>query len=120
MTSTSSQLEDKRDAPVATALGVHLCAKQLVDGRDRAQLERLCRYVLHPPLSQERLGWREDGRLLLTLKHVWNHGTLALTLESHDLPVRLCAAIPPPWFNRTRYFGSSNPLRRAHRHNYYR
>ena len=102
MTSTSSQLEDKPDAPVATALGVNLYAKPLVDGRDRVQLEQLCRYFLHPPLSQERLGWREDGRLLLTLKHVWNHGTRALTLES---ALRL---------------GGPVPIRRAHRHRYYR
>ena len=49
--------------------------------------------------------WRPDGRLLLTLKNVWKDGTHALTLEPHDLLVRLCAAIPPPWFNMVRYFG---------------
>jgi hypothetical protein len=30
-------------APVAEALGISVYAKQLVDGRDRRQLERLCR-----------------------------------------------------------------------------
>ena len=63
---------------MAEALGVNVYAKQLVDGRDRAQLERLCRYVMRPPLSQERLEWRSDGRLLLTLKNVWRDGTRAL------------------------------------------
>ncbi len=63
------------EQPIATALGVNLYAKQLVDGRDRAQLERLCRYVMRPPLSQERLEWRADRRLLLTLKNVWKDGT---------------------------------------------
>jgi hypothetical protein len=86
-------------------LGVNLYAKQLVDGRDRPRLERLCRYVMRPPLSQERLEWRSDGRLLLTLKNVWKDGTHALTLEPHDLLVRLCAAIPPPWLNMVSHFG---------------
>ncbi len=74
-------------------------------GNDRKQLERLCRYVMRPPLSQERLEWRNDGRLLLSLKNVWKDGTHALNLEPHDLLVRLCAAIPPPWFNMVRHFG---------------
>jgi len=104
MTSKSSSSEEP-EQPVATALGVNLYAKQVVDGRDRPQLERLCRYVMRPPLSQERLEWRPDGGLLLTLKNVWKDGTHAISLEPHDLLVRLCAAIPPPWFNMVRHFG---------------
>jgi hypothetical protein len=91
--------------PVAEALGVNRYAKQQVDGRDRHQLERLCRSVMRPPLSQERLQWRPDGRLELTLKNVCKDGTSALVVEPEDLPVRLCASIPPPWFNVIRYFG---------------
>ena len=60
---------------------------------------------MRPPLSQERLERRVDGRLELTLKNVWKDGTRALLLEPHDLLVRLCAAVPPPWFNMVRYFG---------------
>ena len=55
-------------------LGVSVYAKQRVDGHDRAQLERLCRYIMRPPLSQERLERRTDGRLELTLKNVWKDG----------------------------------------------
>jgi hypothetical protein len=113
----ATEAGDKPNAtePVAEALGVNVYAKQLVDGRDRAQLERLARYVLRPPLSQERLERRDDGRLQLTLKSVWKDGTRALLLEPHALLVRLCAAIPPPGFHMTRYFGvlSSHS---AHRH----
>lgn len=96
---------DNPDQPVAEALGVNVYAKQLVDGRDRAQLERLARYVLRLPLSQERLEWSADGRLQLTLKNVWKDGTRALLLEPHDLLARLCAAIPPPGFHLTTYWG---------------
>lgn len=111
-------MEDQRARePVAEALGVNVnvYAKQRVDGRDRPQLERLCRYVMRPPLSQERLQWRPDGRLELTLKNVWKDGTRALVLEPFELLVRLCSAIPPPWFNMIRYFGvlSSHSRHRA-------
>jgi len=115
----SSELTQKsrktEGQPVAEALGVSVYAKQRVHGHDRAQLVRLCRYVLRPPLSQERLALREDGRLTLTLKSVWKDGTRALLLEPHDLLVRLCAAVPPPWFNMIRYFGvlSSHSRERA-------
>jgi len=101
--------------PAAEALGVNLYAKQCVNGCNRQELERLCRYVMRPALSQERLEWRSDGRLELTLKNVWKDGTRALALEPHDLLVRLCATIPPPWFNMVRYFGvlSSHSRHRA-------
>jgi hypothetical protein len=100
---------------VAEALGVNLYAKQVLDGRDREKLERLARYVMRPALSQERLAWRPDGRLQLTLKTPWKDGTRALVLEPHDLLVRLCATVPPPWFNMIRYFGvlSSHSRHRA-------
>ena len=93
------------DEPVAAALGVSVYARQVVHGRDRAQLERLCRYAMRPPLSQERLERLDDGRLELTLKSVWRDGTRALLLSPDDLLVRLCAAVPPPWWNMVRYFG---------------
>ena len=93
------------DQPVAEVRGINVHAKQVVDGRDRKQLERLCRYVTRPPLAQERLHKRSDGRLELELKHVWRDGTRAILLEPHDLIARLVAAIPPPRFHLTRYFG---------------
>jgi hypothetical protein len=101
--------------PVAEVFGVNLYAKQQVDGHDRQQLERLCRYVMRPPLSQERLHGRTDGRLEAELKNVRKDGTRALVLEPEDLLVRLCACVPPPWFNLIRYFGvlSSHSRHRA-------
>jgi Putative transposase len=102
-------------APVAEALGVSVYAKQLVDGRDRKQLERLARYITRPPLALERLSRRTDGRLELELKSIWKDGTRAVVLEPHDLIVRLCAAVPAPRLHLLRYFGvlsSHHALRR--------
>lgn len=93
------------DPPVAEVRGVNVHAKQVVDGRDRNQLERLCRYITRPPVGQDRLERRADGRLELTLKKAWRDGTRALVLEPHELITRLIAAIPPPGFHLLRYFG---------------
>ncbi len=51
------------------------------DGRDRARLERLCRYVARPPLSQERLSMHPDGRVKLSFKAAWKDGTHAVLLD---------------------------------------
>ena len=103
------------DEPVANVRGINLYAKQVVDGRDRKQLERLCKYITRPPVAQDRLEQRADGRLELTLKSTWKDGTRAILLEPHDLLTRLVAAIPPPRFHTLRYFGvlSSHSARRA-------
>ena len=94
-----------QDVPAAEVFGVNLYAKQVVDGRDRRQLERLCRYLLRPPIAEERLSLRSDGTLLLEFKKSWRDGTRAVVLSPRDLLVRLCAAIPLPYVNQVRYFG---------------
>jgi hypothetical protein len=96
---------DLPDEPVAEVRGINVYAKQLVDGRDRRRVERLARYITRPPVAQDRLTLRPDGRLELAFKTVWKDGTRALVLEPHDLISRLVAAVPPPRFHTLRYFG---------------
>ena len=83
--------------------GINVHAKQVVDGRDRRQLERLCRYITRPPIAQDRLERLTDGRLELRLKHAWKDGTRALVLEPDDLMVRLVAAVLPAYFHLLRF-----------------
>jgi hypothetical protein len=90
---------------VAEVRGVNVHARQLVDGRDRRQLERLCRYITRPPVAQDRFTARSDGTLELTLKSVWKDGTRAIVFCPEDLVLRLVAAIPPPRWHLVRYFG---------------
>ena len=47
----SNAAPSRQDIPAAEVLGVNLYSKQVVDGRDRRQLERLCRYLLRPPIA---------------------------------------------------------------------
>ena len=90
---------DSATMPVAEVGGVNVHAAVAVDGRDRRQLERLCRYLARPPLSQERLQLYHDGRVRYSFKKAWKDGTHAVLLEPLDFISRLCALIPPPRFH---------------------
>ncbi len=61
--------------------GFDLHANVRVPPNDRAQLEHLCRYVLRPPLVQDRVELRADGRLVVKLKAAWRDGTRHLVFE---------------------------------------
>ncbi len=74
--------------PVAEVGGVNVHAKVAFDGRDRPRLERLCRYLARPPLSQERLSMHPDGRLKLSFNAAWK-GTHAILLDPLDFIGRL-------------------------------
>jgi len=103
------------DEPVAIVSGVNVHAKVRVHGNDRAQLERVCKYLTRPPIANERLTWMSDGRLRYELKRVWKDGTRAVVLGPLDLIARVVAMIPAPRVNMIRYYGclsSHSSLRR--------
>ncbi len=91
---------------VGESLGVNVHAEVAVPARDRARLERLCRYVCRPPIAQERLVEVAGGKLRYLLKKPWSDGTVALVLEPLDLCARIAALITPPRFHMIRYDGA--------------
>jgi len=58
----------------ATFDGFTLHNRVCIAARDRSRLERLCRYVSRPPLANERLSLREDGRLSVKLRRAFRDG----------------------------------------------
>ena len=80
---------------------------------DRAGLERLCRYILRPPLAKDRLQRREDGSIVVGLKRVWSDGTSALVFSPSELVERLVALVPPPRANQVIYRGGSPRTQRG-------
>ena len=90
---------------VGESQGINVHAEVVVPARDRARLERLCRYVCRPPIAQNRLEEMVGGKLSYLLKKPWRDGTVALVLEPMDLIARVCALIPPPRFHMVRYHG---------------
>ena len=89
--------------------GFSLHAGVSVSGRDRAGLERLCRYMGRPALAAQRLEELPDGRLMYRLRHRWRDGTSALVLKPGELLARLAAQVPPPGAHQVRYHGTLAP-----------
>ena len=77
--------------------------------RDRARLERLCRYTARPSVSNERLERRADGSIVLNLKAPWSDGTEQILLEPLELLERLAALVPRPRTNLVLYHGVLAP-----------
>ena len=89
--------------------GMSLHAAIAVPARDRRRLERLCRYVARPPLANDRLEERLDGRLTLRLKTRWRDGTTHILMERSELIERLVPLIPAPRAHQVRYHGILAP-----------
>ena len=60
---------------------------------------QLCRYVLRPPLAEERLRRLADGRVRVELKRPWSDGTTPLLFEPLEFLEKLAALTPRPEIN---------------------
>ena len=89
--------------------GFDLHAGITVPGEQRERLEQLCRYLLRPPISQERLTLRPDGSVLVTLKTPWRDGTTHLRFAPLTLLERLAALTPRPRIKMLIYHGVLAP-----------
>ena len=65
----------------------------------------LCKYILRPPLANERLTIIDDDHVRLDFKKPWSDGTSAVELAPRALIARLAALVPPPKRHLTGYFG---------------
>jgi hypothetical protein len=106
-----------RDAPWVTSSGPRhahldgfdLHANRTVRADDRAGLERLCHYLLRPPLAQGRLERLPDGRVSYTLAHPWSDGTRQLVFTPLELLEKLAVLVPRPRVNLLLYHGILAP-----------
>ena len=96
----------------ASDSGFTLHAATVVRRDDPAGKEALLRYVLRPPLAQDRLTKLDDGLVRLTLKRAFSDGTTAIDLDPLSLLCRLAASVPGPGFNTVRYGGVLSPAAR--------
>jgi hypothetical protein len=73
---------------------------------DTAGVERLCRYLVHPPIALGRLTY--DGvRASYRGRRVHPvTGQETVTLDPLEMLARLCQHIPPPGFHLTRSYGA--------------
>ena len=77
--------------------------------RTGPKLERLCRYLLRPPVAEDRLSFAPDGSVLVRLKTPWRDGTSHIALQPLELLEKLAALIPRPYVNLIVYHGVLAP-----------
>jgi len=58
-----------------SAFGMNLQAATSADGRDRKQLERICRYLLRPPFAHNAVMALPGDRVRVSFKAPWRGGT---------------------------------------------
>jgi hypothetical protein len=94
------------DKPLCASLdGFTLHAATCAGAIDEAGREALLRYVLRPPVAQERVDLRPDGLVRITLKKAYADGTVAVDMDPLSLLCRLATSVPPPRFHTVRYAG---------------
>ena len=89
--------------------GFSLHAATRVEATDRVQLEKLCRYVIRPPLAAGRLQILDAEHVAFSLQSIGSDGTYQIVLSPEELLEKLAALVPPPRLNLVRYHGVLAP-----------
>ena len=104
------------DKPLCASLdGFTLHAATKAGEVDVAGREALLRYVLRPPLAQDRVELLDDGLVRIALKRAYADGTVAVDMDPLSLLCRLAASVPPPRHHVVRYSGVLASARRPRR-----
>jgi hypothetical protein len=85
--------------------GVDLHAGLVIPAGQRDRLERVCRYVLRPPVASERLALTDDGQVRVALRHPWADGTTHVVFDPVEFLGRLAVLVPRPRVNLILYYG---------------
>ena len=95
--------------------GFSLHAGVVAGADERDKLERLCRYISRPAVSEKRLSLTSNGQIHYRLKTPYRDGTTHVIFEPMDFIARLAALVPKPRVNLTRFHGvfASNSKHRA-------
>ena len=94
---------------VAKSSGFSLHAGVATKAHERDRLEKICRYIARPAVSEERLSTNDQGDVIYRFKKPWDDGTTALKLTPMELMERLVALVPRPRVHLTRYHGVLGP-----------
>ena len=97
------------DDGVGKVAGFSLHAGVAARADERRKLERLCRYISRPAVSEKRLSLTSNGNVRYQLKTPYRDGTTHVIFEPLDFIARLAALVPKPRVNLTRFHGVFAP-----------
>ena len=110
---TLQTLPDERDGYETPATGnvaeFSLHAGVAAKANQRDKLERLCRYITRPAISEKRLSLTNQGKVRYELKTPYRDGTTHVIFEPVDFIAKLAALVPKPRVNLTRFHGVFAP-----------
>jgi len=89
--------------------GFSLHAGVAVQAHESKKLERLCRYITRPAISEKRLTLTAQGNVRYELKTPWRNGTTHVEFEPVEFLAKLAALVPPPRAHLTRFHGVLAP-----------
>lgn len=101
--------EDQFGDTVGKVAGLSLHAGVAARANERQKLERLCRYISRPAVSEKRLSLTSNGNIRYQLKTPYRDGTTHVIFEPLDFIARLAALVPRPRVNLTRFHGVFAP-----------
>jgi hypothetical protein len=98
------------DKPLCASLdGFTLHAATRAGAFDTAGREALLRYILRPPIAQERVLPTQGGLVRIALKRAFSDGTVAVEMDPLSLLCRLAMSVPPPRYHTVKYAGVLAP-----------
>ena len=97
------------DEGIGQVAGFSLHAGVAARADERLKLERLCRYISRPAVSEKRLSLTRGGNIRYQLKTPYRDGTTHVIFEPLDFIARLAALVPKPRVNLTRFHGVFAP-----------
>jgi hypothetical protein len=100
----TAKLDDGNDQAAKVA-GFSLHAGVVAQHWERKKLERLCRYITRPAISEKRLSVTPAGNVRYQLKTPYRDGTTHIVFEPMDFLSKLAALVPKPRVNLTRFHG---------------
>lgn len=101
--------EDQFGNSPGNVAGFSLHAGVAAKAHEREKLERLCRYIARPAVSEKRLSLTARGKVRYQLKTPYKDGTTHVIFEPLDFIARIAALVPKPRVNLTRFHGVFAP-----------
>ncbi len=102
--------EDPFGDTVGKVAGFSLYAGVAARAQEGQKLERLCRYISRPAVSEKRLSLTSNGNIRYQLKTQYRDGTTHVIFKRLDFIARLAVLVPKPRVNLTRFHGVFAPI----------